>query len=239
MKTKTILLSILCFVGITTATAQSNVWVWKGGRPVKTEMADSITFTAPASENPQVDEPTEVDEPTGPARDLAEASTEDIGMIIGEDGKIYDTKKHAEAAGTTAVAMIAYVGSDTDHADYKNGLAIALSDESESNWSTAKSACEGKANPPGSKWVLPSRNQWRAMFKATGGSDSSYSGLNEKLSSAGCDSSKLQEYGSYWSSTEFSPGYSAYYVSIRVGGDAYFIFGDLDIINLARPCLAF
>ena len=114
MKTKTILLSLLCIVGITTATAQSDVWVWKGGSAVKTEMADSITFTAPAL--------------TGP-RDLAEATTEDIGKIIGEDGKIYDTKEAAEAAGITAVAMIAYVGNDAEtNSTYNHGLALALKD---------------------------------------------------------------------------------------------------------------
>ena len=131
MNTKTILLSLLCFVGITTATAQSDVWVWKEGSAVKTEMADSITFIAPASGNPQVDEPTEVDEPTGPTRDLAEATTEDIGKIIGEDGKIYATKEAAEAAGITAVAMIAYVGNDAEtNSTYNHGLALALKDVS-------------------------------------------------------------------------------------------------------------
>ena len=121
MNTKTILLSLLCFVGITTATAQSDVWVWKGGSAVKTEMADSITFTAPASGNPQVDD----------ARALAEATTEDIGKIIGEDGKIYATKEAAEAAGITAVAMIAYVGNDAEtNSTYRHGLALALKDVS-------------------------------------------------------------------------------------------------------------
>ena len=108
MKTKTLLLSLMCFVGITTATAQSDVWVWKDGSAVKTEMADSITFTVPV-------------------RDLAEATTEDIGMIIGEDGKIYCDKEDAEAAGITAVAMIAYVGNDAETSStYNHGLALAL-----------------------------------------------------------------------------------------------------------------
>ena len=49
MNTKTILLSLLCIVGITTATAQNDVWVWRSGNAVKTAHADSITFTAPVS----------------------------------------------------------------------------------------------------------------------------------------------------------------------------------------------
>ena len=47
MKTKTILLSLLCFVGITTATAQSDVYYWKDGKAVKLETVDSLTFKAP------------------------------------------------------------------------------------------------------------------------------------------------------------------------------------------------
>ena len=121
MKTKTILLFLLCIVGISTATAQSDVYCWKDGKAVKMENLDSLTFTAPASGNPQVDD----------ARALAEATTEDIGKIIGEDGKIYATKEAAEAAGITAVAMIAYVGNDAETSStYRHGLALALKDVS-------------------------------------------------------------------------------------------------------------
>ena len=137
-------------------------------------------------------------------RPLAEATTADLGKIAGADGNIYNTKAAAEAAYTQAVAMIAYVGSETDHATYKHGLAIALSDEGTMNWSTAKSTCEAKnistcvAN---ASWMLPSHNQWKAMFKANGGSDASCAGLNTALATAGGDSSKFQP-DRYWSSTE-------------------------------------
>ena len=47
MNTKTILLTLLCFVGITTVTAQSDVYYWKDGKAVKLETVDSLTFTAP------------------------------------------------------------------------------------------------------------------------------------------------------------------------------------------------
>jgi len=131
-------------------------------------------------------------------------TTADLGKIAGADGNIYNTKAAAEAAYTQAVAMIAYVGSETDHATYKHGLAIALSDEGTMNWSTAKSTCEAKnistcvAN---ASWMLPSHNQWKAMFKANGGSDASCAGLNTALATAGGDSSKFQP-DRYWSSTE-------------------------------------
>ena len=73
-----------------------------------------------------------------------------VGQLIGSDGKNYTTLP----SGVTAVAMIAYVGSDTYDATYKNGLAIALADEAKSNWSTAKSTCEGKTAITGAKWCL-------------------------------------------------------------------------------------
>ena len=49
MKTKTLLLSLLCIVGITTATAQSEIYYWHNGFPVKVQEVDSITFTPPVS----------------------------------------------------------------------------------------------------------------------------------------------------------------------------------------------
>ena len=126
------------------------------------------------------------------ARTLAEATAADLGKIAGADGNIYDTKDAAEAAGTTAVAMIAYVGSETDHATYKHGLAIGLdieklNGEIDLQWDAAKSVCEGKTAVPGAAWLLPSENQWRAMFKAFGNNESSKSGLNTALSNAGAE----------------------------------------------------
>ena len=134
-----------------------------------------------------------------------------LGKILGADGNIYNTKAAAEAVGTgNAVAMIAYVGSETDHDSYKHGLAIALSDESGGtmNCYAAKSSCEGKAAVTGAAWLLPSQNQWKAMLKAFGDSDASYTGLNTALATAGGDSSKLMEYKGgqvcmYWSSSWF------------------------------------
>ena len=64
---------------------------------------------------------------------LAQATSADVGKIIGADGKIYATKAAAESANTTAVAMIVYVGAagtaDASSSTYK-GLAIALTDAS-------------------------------------------------------------------------------------------------------------
>ena len=173
-------------------------------------------------------------------------SASSLGEIVGSDGKAYAVAdKDNLPTGVTAVAMIAYVGSATDHATYKNGLAIALSDEGSMEWSTAKSTCEGKntsAAVANAVWLLPSQNQWKAMFNANGGSEESSTGLNNALATAGGNSSKFQEYGRYWSSTELDAGFygtKPFYVYVGWG---YAIWDhDTDDIDapLARACLAF
>ena len=170
---------------------------------------------------------------------LSAATTSDIGKIVGADGKIYDTKAAAEAVATgNAVAMIAYVGSSTEHATYTHGLAIALADESGTmNWSTAKSTCEGKSAVTNAAWLLPSKNQWNAMFNANGGNEESYTGLNNALATAGGDSSKLQN-GGYWTSSE---GAENYYWHVRLfpGGNTSWGSDFNYEAKRVRACLAF
>ena len=127
----------------------------------------------------------EVVEKATPARPLAEATAEDLGKIVGADGNIYDTQLAASNAGTTAVAMIAYVGNATGHTTYTHGLAIALSDEGSMDWSTAKSTCEGKTPITDAAWLLPSEDQWKTMFSANGDNNASCTGLNTAISNAG------------------------------------------------------
>ena len=263
MKIKAILLSLLCFVGITTATAQSDVWVWKGGSAVKTEMADSITFTAPASGNPQVDD----------ARALAEATTEDIGKIIGEDGKIYATKEAAEAAGITAVAMIAYVGNDAEtNSTYRHGLALALKDVSGtkawcsqysetclstqySSESAAMGDMAGLANTDALVYhsshthaaATAARNYQYADGVAEGVHPVVTSawflpsaGQWDKMATAAGGYAKLTtsaglQSDRYWTSSE-GDAYSAWYFLADYGG---WLYDAKDYDGLVRPCLAF
>jgi len=66
---------------------------------------------------------------------LANVATSDLGKVIGADGKIYVNATAATDAGTTAVAMIAYVGSETaELSPYNHGLALALSDANGGNY---------------------------------------------------------------------------------------------------------
>lgn len=168
---------------------------------------------------------------------LSAVTAEDLGKIAGADGKIYDTKAAAEAAGTTAVAMIAYVGSETGDDTYTHGLAIALANEAGTmNWLTAKSTCEGKSAVTNAAWQLPSQNQWKAMFKAFGNNDASYSGLNTAITNAG--GTALQEDCFYWSSTLDSDSDYPFRVYLN-GGDAGWLVGDAEDFYLVRACLAF
>lgn len=60
---------------------------------------------------------------------LAFVTDEDLGKYIGVNGFIYNATADAAAAGTTAVAKIAYVGSDNgENEPYNHGLALSLND---------------------------------------------------------------------------------------------------------------
>lgn len=159
-----------------------------------------------------------------------------VGEIVGTDGLAYAVAdKDKLPSGVTAVAVVAYKGSDTNHDTYKNGLAIAMADESSSNWSTAKSTCEGKAAVANAAWMLPSMDQWKAMFKANGGDEGKYSGLNTTIDNAG--GTALQQNGYYWSSTEDgSDGACGVFL---YGGSAVWFSGSKGDDRRVRACLAF
>ena len=159
-----------------------------------------------------------------------------VGQIIGSDGKNYDANATLPD-GVKAVAVIAYVGSETGDDTYKNGLAIALADEADSNWSTAKSTCEGKTAITGAKWCLPSQDQWKQMFKANGDNEGSYTGLNTTITTAG--GTTLKELAFYWSSSEAEPGVKAYYVNLYKQGTVYWNNDNENYNYQVRACLAF
>ena len=106
-----------------------------------------------------------------------------IGKVIGADGGLYSTVAEATEAGTTASAMIAYVGSVSTIDGYAHGLAIALTDVANTsgdegtgamNWSdaiTAGSAYSRQRPSSVSNWSLISRNQYQLMVDCSGGGD--------------------------------------------------------------------
>lgn len=179
---------------------------------------------------------------TSPAVENAGAG--DIGSVIGADGNIYPNANIATTFGTTARAMIAYVGSASE---CTHGLALQLNSSPETkNWADAKSYAEGLATIDGGTWRLPSNADWQNMFLACAksGDTSSASnsmnpiaGFKEKIAATGTtwDSSKY-----YWSST--AAGSNAWCVSVNLGGDnayATFFEGVTNLSYYVLGCLAF
>ena len=133
---------------------------------------------------------------------LSEVTSEHSGMVIGADGNVYANAAQANMT-TTALAVIAYVGSETGvNAPYNHGLAIALTDESGMmNWQTATNTCTGKTpTVDGGTWCLPSTSQWQTMFGANGDNNESWLGLNEAIIKAGGTTLQVNS-KSYWTSS--------------------------------------
>ena len=94
----------------------------------------------------------------------------DIGKLIGADGNIYPNADIATAFGTSGVAMIGYVG---DESDCTHGVAVALDDENgkaKMELSAATAACAAKDAVPDGTWRLPSRKDWQYLFIGCGSS---------------------------------------------------------------------
>lgn len=145
--------------------------------------------------------------------DLTSVTSDHAGKVIGADGKVYSHVRCATAAGTTASAMIGYVGDKNStwgtagasySSEYNHGLAISLSnvkpngDEGNEhmNSATAKSAASSynKARPANSSaWFLASRDQWNQIM--TSFSNPSLSGRFGLVGGTGLYSN------SYWSSS--------------------------------------
>ncbi len=162
------------------------------------------------------------------ADDGIHCSASDKGRVVCTDGSIYDNVSAAEADGKTAVAMIVYL-------DTKNnkGLALALADEGQMNWSTAISTCSAKTpTVTGGTWKLASKYEWNDMIFG------SYTALSDGFSSVG-GTNMQSESDSYWSSTEGDSDHAwRYYYDDFYGGQWVNDLKEHDDI-LVRAVLAF
>ena len=161
---------------------------------------------------------------------LSEVTEEYLGKVIGSDAKVYATAAAAQAAGTQAVAMIVYVGSETDNPTYNHGLALALANEDvTTNWPTAKAACRDKTPTVGrALWMLPSKTQWETMINAAG----SDTALREAFSAVGGTNLNASY---YWSSTQSNSSSAWDYDFLHHSWDSSVKNTDLYV----RACLAF
>jgi hypothetical protein len=223
-----------------------NWTIASGQSSVKGNVADGLTGLSEGAEvtvtytgRMKVKNVTATTDAAPPApKPIADVNTNDVGKLIGLDGYIYVTKSAATTAGTTAVAVIAYVGSETYDDTYKKGLAIALADESGTmNWSTAKTTCEGKTAVTNAKWCLPSGYQWRQMCKANGGNDDNCNGLYTTITT---HEGTAWQSVNYWTSTEPVPGYGSYFrPTVDGSGGLEIMMDDPNNSNYARACLVF
>ncbi|MBO4475799.1 MAG: hypothetical protein J5737_03655 [Bacteroidales bacterium] len=200
-------------------------------------------------------------EPQGARRLLSQAVAEDLGKVAGQDGYIYDDAKAAAAGGTTAVAMIAYVGSGNDKVSCAHGLAIALKEDKDGTGLSYEEALSfQRPTVAGADWRLPSTQDWQIMFKACGSPDDIIpdgSLNNASRMNAMEFQSKLKALGSgfkegsysYWSSTksgaqiERPKGSGIYYDQVWSLNFSFvycqFGAGYIDVNCICRGCLVF
>ena len=102
-------------------------------------------------------------------RTMDKATANDIGKVIGADGKIYINAAEATTASTTAEAMIAYVGEVDGVCNH--GLAISLTDVYE--YQATLEQAQGDYIFPtwnsshavtGATWHLPTLEEWQYML---------------------------------------------------------------------------
>ena len=165
---------------------------------------------------------------------LSDAAAEDIGKVIGADGYIYNHKTSAEAIGTTASAMIAYIGSatgaDKDNINasmegFTKGLAISF-ESLKPVWipkwkdATTIAAAYDRAKPSVvSSWFLPNAYQWMWMLKGCGSTDTPVGGAlgDSKSFNPGNLVMNRQNAGGYglsgdhWTATENGTDYAYVY----------------------------
>ena len=161
---------------------------------------------------------------------LSDVKAEHVGKVITSDGHIYDKVSDATAADETAIAMIAYVGSNTGNSTYNHGLAVALKDAGGSNWSgatsTATSYSVAVPSTGTSGWFHGSKDQWTTIMGGTNG----YNGtLNPKMTA--CGGTSLSGY--YWSSSGNDSDYGWYF-----NDTGWYYNGKSNSVNV-RSCLAF
>ena len=174
---------------------------------------------------------------------LANATKEDLGSVIGADGKIYLNMTAATGASpaTTAVAMIAYKSETKGES-----LAIQLNASLASmSW---LDACNYSSYPsitgnPGT-WRLPSKADWQNMFvgcaksgdAGAGDTMDPIAGFKEKIGATGITWQSRY----YWSST--GSGSFAWFVSVDLSGSsagAYFVESVTSAPHSVLGCLAF
>lgn len=178
-------------------------------------------------------------------RTMDKATANDIGKVIGADGKIYINAAEATTAGTTdAEAMIAYVGKVDGVCNH--GLAISLTDVYE--YQATLEQAQGDYIFPtwnsshavtGATWHLPTLEEWQYMLWSEVVTEStSIVSFQTLLSAVGVELADVDPDGvNFWTNTSGSS--SGYQKVIYHRGD----FASAQETNAeycrVRGCLAF
>ena len=156
-----------------------------------------------------------------------------VGEIVGTDGLAYAVEdKNNLPIGVTAAGMVAYKSGPS-------GLVIALSDESDiMRWSEAESAVAAHTPAVTSyTWRQASLDDWKKMFAAFGGSETSSTGLKTAITNAGGNTLVKNH---YWTSTDKdgTPA-NAYYIGLSDSNVTYLYTKGKTDYSYARACFAF
>ncbi len=171
-------------------------------------------------------------------------TTANIGKIIATNGCIYENASAATTAGTVAAGMIAYLGSASDCA---HGLAIALTDESETKTFGYAGLAASQKNtdmPVGcGTWRIPSMSDWQYMFLACrkegdaslAEGNMKIAGFQEKISSVGTG---FADNTDYWTATPTDDDYACF---VRFSGGTQCSFQSQNKMSTSkvRAVLAF
>ena len=183
-----------------------------------------------------------------------------VGDVVGSDGNAYTLDAtHVLPSGVTAVAMVAYVGSDNgETAPYNHGLALALSDAnggSGCSWSTSyteihtyNASSNSFTSEGGLQYNDATHNtDTYPAFKAAIANNGTAAPTGcsawflatgyqwKQMADAAGGYDKLGLSGYYWSSTE-GVSYRAWYFN---SGDGSWYRGSKGGEYLVRSCLAF
>lgn len=162
-------------------------------------------------------------------------SVSTVGMVVGTDGLAYDLSDNKILPeDVTAAGVVAC--RDELHG---LGLVISLEDESSNmNWSNAngtKGAAAHKPVVPDYTWKLPRLDEWKMMFKANGGNESSCGGLNTIITAAG--GTALEENDAYWTSTVY--GDEAAWIAVLNNVNASLYIDPRSNAHRVRACFVF
>jgi hypothetical protein len=97
-------------------------------------------------------------------KEFGELTSAEVGWVIALDGKVYKNPDAATAAGTEAVAMLAYIN---DRIYYQSifGQAIQLTCSEEMNWNEANEYVKSLPEIKHATWSLPSMDFWTNIVK--------------------------------------------------------------------------